>query len=85
MLKEAESYGLHLTADNRLIDTVAGDELPTDVPLIKPMKQRYIDELTPTRVEEMRAAGRPARRTASTARGRSCARTCPAAAPSSPW
>ena len=31
VLKEAESYGLHLTADNRLIDTVAGDELPTDV------------------------------------------------------
>ncbi len=28
VLKEAESYGLHLTADNRLIDTVAGDELP---------------------------------------------------------
>ena len=32
VLKEAESYGLHLTADNRLIDTVAGDELPSDVP-----------------------------------------------------
>ena len=26
VLKEAESYGLHLTADNRLIDTVAGDD-----------------------------------------------------------
>src|SRR3954451_11512526 len=55
VLKEAESYGLHLTADNRLIDTVAGDELPADVPLIKPMKQRYIDELTTYSVEEMRA------------------------------
>ena len=54
VLKEAESYGLHLTADNRLIDTVAGDELPPDVPLIKPMKQEYIDELTPYSVEEMR-------------------------------
>ncbi|SEP96934.1 cupin domain-containing protein [Microlunatus flavus] len=54
VLKEAESYGLHLTADNRLIDTVAGDELPPDVPLIKPMKQQYIDELTPYSVEEMR-------------------------------
>nr|WP_294691699.1 hypothetical protein [uncultured Friedmanniella sp.] len=54
VLKEAESHGLHLTADNRLIDTVAGDELPSDVPLIKPMKQAYIDELTAYSVEEMR-------------------------------
>ena len=54
VLKEAESYGLHLTADNRLIDTVAGDELPSDVPLIKPIKQEHIDELTPFSVEEMR-------------------------------
>ena len=54
VLKEAESYGLHLTADNRLIDTVAGDELPSDVPLIKPMKQEYIDDLTTYSVEEMR-------------------------------
>ncbi len=54
VLKQAESYGLYLTADSRLIDTVAGDEVPTDVPLIKPMKQRYIDELTPYTVEEMR-------------------------------
>ncbi len=54
VLKEAESYGLHLTADNRLIDTVAGDTVPTDVPLIKPMKQRYIDELTTFTLDEMR-------------------------------
>jgi mannose-6-phosphate isomerase-like protein (cupin superfamily) len=54
VLKQAESYGLYLTADSRLVDTVAGDEVPTDVPLIKPMKQRYIDELTPYTVEEMR-------------------------------
>ncbi len=54
VLKEAESYGLHLTADNRLIDTVAGDVVPPDVPLIKPMQQRYIDELTSYSVEEMR-------------------------------
>jgi quercetin dioxygenase-like cupin family protein len=54
VLREAESYGLHLTADSRLIDTVAGDELPTDVPLITPMKQRYIDELTTYTPEEMR-------------------------------
>ena len=55
VLKEAESYGLHLTADNRLIDTVAGDELPPDVPLIKPMKQEHIDQLTTYTPEEMRA------------------------------
>ena len=54
VLQEAESYGLHLTTDNRLVDTVAGDELPADVGLIKPMKQRYIDELTTYTPEEMR-------------------------------
>ncbi|MFS0895048.1 cupin domain-containing protein [Microbacterium sp. 179-I 3D3 NHS] len=55
VLREAESYGLHLTADNKLIDTVAGDVLPDDVPLIKPMKQHYIDELTTYTVEDMRS------------------------------
>ena len=54
VLKEAESYGLHLTADNRLIDTVAGDVLPEGVALIKPIQQKYIDELTTYSVEEMR-------------------------------
>ncbi|MDN5666906.1 MAG: cupin domain-containing protein [Renibacterium salmoninarum] len=55
VLREAESYGLHLTADNRLIDTVAGDALPTDVALIKPMEQEYIDELTDYSAEDMRS------------------------------
>jgi quercetin dioxygenase-like cupin family protein len=55
VLREAESYGLHLTADNRLIDTVAGDVLPDDVALITPMKQHYIDELTEYTVEDMRS------------------------------
>jgi len=55
VLREAESYGLHLTADNQLIDTVAGDQLPDDVALITPMKQRYIDTLTPYTLEEMRS------------------------------
>ena len=54
VLKEAESYGLHLTADNRLIDTVAGDQVPSDVPLITPMPQAHIDELTSYTAEEMR-------------------------------
>lgn len=55
VLREAESYGLHLTADNKLIDTVAGDVLPDDVALITPMKQHYIDELTTYTVEDMRS------------------------------
>lgn len=54
VLKEAESYGLHLTADNQLIDTVAGDVLPDDVALITPIQQKYVDELTTYSVEEMR-------------------------------
>ena len=55
VLKEAESYGLHLTADNQLIDTVAGDVLPDGVALIKPIQQRYIDELTAYSVQDMRS------------------------------
>ena len=55
VLRDAESYGLHLTADNRLIDTVAGDVVPPDVPLIKPMKQEFIDELTHYTPEELRS------------------------------
>jgi mannose-6-phosphate isomerase-like protein (cupin superfamily) len=54
VLKDAESYGLHLSADNRLIDTVAGDAIPSDVPLIKPMAQQHIDELTSYTAAEMR-------------------------------
>lgn len=54
VLKEAESYGLHLTADNRLMDTVAGDVLPADAKLIKPMRQIDIDELSAYPPEEMR-------------------------------
>ncbi len=85
VLKEAESYGLHLTADNRLIDTVAGDEVPPDVPLIKPMPQRYIDELTTYTPEEMRQRViQPGDRRLQH-RGRSCAPACPAATPSSVW
>jgi quercetin dioxygenase-like cupin family protein len=54
VLKEAESYGLHLTADNQLIDTVAGDVLPEGVALIKPIQQKYVDELTTYSVEDLR-------------------------------
>lgn len=54
VLKQAESYGLHLTAENQLIDTVAGDVVPPDTSLIKPMQQRYIDELTAYTPDELR-------------------------------
>ena len=54
VLRDAERHGLHLTADNRLIDTVAGDVVPDDVPLITPMRQEYIDELTAYTPEELR-------------------------------
>lgn len=45
VLEEAASHGLHLTADNRLVDTVAGDTVPEGVELIKPMPQAQIDAL----------------------------------------
>ena len=54
VLNEAKSYGLYLTADNRLVDTVAGDELPADGDLVKPMQKRYIDQLTSYSVEDFR-------------------------------
>lgn len=45
VLEEAERHGLHLTVDNRLIDTVAGDVLPEDAELVRPMPQEEIDRL----------------------------------------
>ncbi len=54
VLEEAEGYGLRLTADNRLIDTAAGDEVPTDVALISPMPQEEIDRLDRFTVEQFR-------------------------------
>jgi hypothetical protein len=54
VLQEAQGYGLRLTADNRLIDTAAGDEVPTDVALISPMPQEEIDRLDRFTVEQFR-------------------------------
>ncbi|HWO60362.1 MAG TPA: hypothetical protein VNO31_10060 [Umezawaea sp.] len=54
VLREAAGYGLHLTADNRLIDTVRGDELPEDVALVTPISQEEIDELDVFSVEQFR-------------------------------
>ena len=52
VLEQAASHGLHLTADNRLIDTVAGDVVPKDVALITPMPQAEIDALDAFTPEE---------------------------------
>jgi mannose-6-phosphate isomerase-like protein (cupin superfamily)/uncharacterized RmlC-like cupin family protein len=54
VLEDAAGHGLHLTADNRLIDTVAGDEVPDDVTLIKPMRQDEIDRLDTVSAEQFR-------------------------------
>ena len=54
VLREAAGYGLHLTADNRLIDTVRGDELPEDAALVTPISQEEIDELDVFSVEQFR-------------------------------
>ncbi|WNV87854.1 hypothetical protein [Umezawaea sp. Da 62-37] len=54
VLREAAGHGLRLTADNRLIDTVRGDELPEGVALITPISQEEIDELDVFSVEQFR-------------------------------
>lgn len=55
VLRDAEAHGLHLTADNRLIDTVAGDVVPEGAELIRPMAQEQIDALDSFTVAQMRA------------------------------
>jgi mannose-6-phosphate isomerase-like protein (cupin superfamily) len=54
VLETAAAHGLYLTADNRLVDTVAGDPVPDDVPLIRPMPQEEIDKLDVISVEQFR-------------------------------
>jgi hypothetical protein len=54
VLEDAASHGLYLTADNRLVDTVAGDPVPDDVALIRPMPQEEIDKLDVVTVEQFR-------------------------------
>jgi quercetin dioxygenase-like cupin family protein len=45
VLREAAGHGLYLTADNRLIDTVQGQQVPPGAQLIEPMPQEEIDRL----------------------------------------
>lgn len=45
VLDEAAKHGLYLTSANQVVDTVAGDALPVDTDLIRPMDQAEIDKL----------------------------------------
>lgn len=45
VLEQAAQHGLYLSADNRLVDTAAGESAPEGVELIKPMNQAEIDKL----------------------------------------
>lgn len=54
VLEEAAGHGLHLTADNRLVDTVQGERVPDGVALVAPMPQEEIDRLETVTVEQFR-------------------------------
>ncbi|MBQ6640827.1 MAG: cupin domain-containing protein [Saccharopolyspora sp.] len=54
VLRDAAGHGLHLTEDGRLIDTVAGDEPPDDVELVRPMAESDIARLRSFSAEKMR-------------------------------
>jgi mannose-6-phosphate isomerase-like protein (cupin superfamily) len=54
VLEDAAAHGLYLTADNRLVDTVAGETVPDDVTLIRPMPQEEIEKLDVITVEQFR-------------------------------
>lgn len=55
VLREAEGWGLHLTADNRLVDTAAGQVLDPEVEMVRPMPDEQIDELEQWTAERMRS------------------------------
>ena len=55
VLREAAGHGLHLTADNRLVDTVQGERVPDGVALVTPMPQDEIDRLDVFTTEQFRA------------------------------
>lgn len=54
VIREAEGHGLYLTADNKLVDTVAGQALPAPDELITPMPQEQIDRLEHYSPEQVR-------------------------------
>ncbi|MBE7191730.1 hypothetical protein LH935_05285 [Gordonia polyisoprenivorans] len=55
VLEEAKGHGLYLTADGRLVDTVAGDPLPDDSELVTPLTPHQIDSLPKYSVDQMAA------------------------------
>ncbi|WP_219416489.1 hypothetical protein [Pseudonocardia nigra] len=54
VLQDAAGHGLYLTADNRLVDTVQGEQVPDGVALIEPMPQEEIDRLDAFSPEQFR-------------------------------
>ena len=54
VIEEAAGHGLFLTSTNQLVDTVAGDAIPADADLIKPMDQAEIDKLEVYTPDEFR-------------------------------
>ncbi|MCI9889880.1 cupin domain-containing protein [Micrococcales bacterium 31B] len=55
VLEEAEGHGMYLTSEGRLIDTVAGDEMPPGDDLIRPLPDDIVDSMRGWTVEQMRA------------------------------
>ncbi|ANE04654.1 cupin domain-containing protein [Corynebacterium crudilactis] len=45
VLQDAEGYGLHLTRENLLVDTEAGDPIPSSENLIRPLSQAQLESL----------------------------------------
>ncbi|WP_244231202.1 cupin domain-containing protein [Saccharomonospora piscinae] len=54
VLREAEGHGLYLTAENQLVDTLAGDEVGEDTELVRPMPPEQIARLRSYTADEMR-------------------------------
>ncbi|WP_433136216.1 cupin domain-containing protein [Actinomadura nitritigenes] len=54
VLREAAGHGLYLTAANELVDTVAGDALPAEEELVRPLTAEQIAELRVYPADEMR-------------------------------
>ncbi|MFE5646573.1 hypothetical protein [Rhodococcus sp. NPDC056516] len=53
VLEEAKGHGLYLSAENTLIDTIAGDQLREDTPLMEPISAEQIAGLRRFSVEKM--------------------------------
>lgn len=53
VLEDAKGHGLYLSAENTLIDTVAGDELNEDTPLMEPISNEQISGLRSFSVKKM--------------------------------